>query len=94
MFTYTFEKNDIFFSLDFRYLRGIPEIPFIVSCNSNDVIELSAKGYGLKGEYGSGSIHVKIAHLPESIKKVFRENFHLIFQRRNGYVQLILAKKH
>jgi hypothetical protein len=88
MFTYTFEENDIFFSCDFAFYRGIPEIPFIISCNSNDSIELSAKGYGLRGDYGSGSILVKIAHLPESVKKVFRENFHLIFARRNGYVQL------
>jgi hypothetical protein len=85
MFTYTFEEeNDIYFGRDFRYYTGIPNIPFLVSCTSGDHIELTAKGYGLREDYGSGSILVKIAHLPEAVKKVFRENFHLIYGTNYG----------
>jgi hypothetical protein len=84
MFTYTFEENDIFFFRDFGYYKGIPDIPFLVSCRSDDNIELFAEGYGLRENYGSGSIYVKIDHLPESIKKIFRENFHLIYGTNYG----------
>lgn len=69
--------NNIGFWMDFAYWEGIPSDRdfYIAGDAPHDGIDLVADGYGLKNNYGNGSIFVDrkdvfCLHFPASVGKV------------------------
>ncbi len=54
------EGNNIGYFMDFAFWRGIPSDRdfYIVGDAAHDCLDLVAPGYGVKGDYGNGSIFV------------------------------------
>lgn len=54
------KENDIGFFMDFAFFRGIPSdrIFYVAGDAPHDSLNLIAPGYGLRGDYGNGSIFV------------------------------------
>jgi len=66
-------KNTIFYGQDFGWGKGVPAGSYKVKKNTEDKIQLTAPGYGEKGNYGNGSLFVLISELPKKVQEKIRE---------------------
>lgn len=56
--------NNVRFGMDFGFYEGAPsDRDFYAIKRAGDFTELVAEGYGVKGSYGNGSIHVPTKYL-------------------------------
>lgn len=83
-----FEENKIPYFQDHRFYRGIPTgIDFVCKLKQailgdmpGGYLELTAPGYGINGNYGNGSLFLKVADLHDHIRRsaVMKKNSHCV----------------
>jgi len=78
------EGNSIAFFQDMNYYAGVPSgVEFDAEIKQDGTTYLTAPGYGEKGNYGNGSLIIRISNyekMEEQIKKSIGDNAYKIIE--------------